>query len=103
MEFVEVSVVKYQQKAAAIRTQTLDGMWHSRREKPQVSYAHVADKAFAVLIHRGDARGAIEHDGPFRFHMPMEFADPAGREPHFHARHGGRNRQFAYRNLACPA
>ena len=59
VELVEVSVVKYQQKAAAIRTQPLDGVWNSGREQPQISFAHVAHKTLAVLVHGSDARAAI--------------------------------------------
>jgi hypothetical protein len=59
VKLVEISVVEYQQKAATVRTQPLDGVWYSGREKPQVSLADVAYKAFAVLVHGGDASVAI--------------------------------------------
>ena len=103
MELVKVSIVEYQQKSATIRAQALDRMRNSRRKQPQVALRYVADQAPAFLIHRGDARVAVQHDRPLRFHVPVELADSASRQSHFHTRDGCRDWQFANRDLACPA
>src|SRR5580658_4159538 len=102
MKLVEVPVVEHQKELATIRTQALNRMGHTRREQPQVALAYIAQKTPAFLIHGGNARAAVEHDGPFGFHVPMEFTDTAGCEAHFHACDGRRNRQIAHRDLACP-
>src|SRR5689334_2754269 len=102
MKLIKVFVVEYQKEPAAIRAQTLDRVRNTGREEPQVTHAHVADKAIAFLIDGSNARLAVQHDRPFPFDVPMQLPDAAGCEPHFYAGNGCRNRQFTRRYLPRP-
>src|ERR1019366_7215024 len=56
---------KHEEELAPIRAQALNRMRHTRGEQPQVAPTYIADKTPAFLIYGGDARTAVEHDGPF--------------------------------------
>lgn len=49
---------------AAVRTETLDGVWNASREQPEIAFVDVVDKTAAMLIHSGDTNRAINHVGP---------------------------------------
>jgi len=44
LEFIEIAIVEDQQKLAAVRAQTLDRMWYSGWEEPEVALTDVIDK-----------------------------------------------------------
>ena len=100
---VEIAVVEHQQKLGAVGTETLDRMRDARREIPQVADADVVDEIAALRIDRGDARGAVEHVGPFGGLVPMQLAHAAGIEPHVDAGDVLGNAELAHRHLPGPA
>jgi hypothetical protein len=66
--------------------------------------AEIRDLGFALRIDRGDAARPGRHIGPLRgVAVPMQFAKPARRELHQHARDLLRNRKFGDRRLLRPA
>ena len=100
---VEIAVVEHQQKLGAVGTQALNRMRDAWREIPQVADADVVDEIAALRIDRGDARGAVEHVGPFGGLVPMQLAHAAGIEPHVDAGDILGNAKLAHRHLPGPA
>ena len=90
-------------KLGAVGTETLDRMRDARREIPQVADADVVDEIAPLRIDRGDARGAVEHVGPFGGLVPMQLAHAAGIEPHVDAGDVLGNAELAHRHLPGPA
>ena len=78
-------------------------MRNARREIPQIADADVIDEIAPLRIDRGDARGAVEHVGPFGRLVPMQLAHAAGIEPHVHAGDVLGNAELAHRHLPGPA
>src|SRR4051812_5223447 len=81
----------------------LNRMRDARWEEPQVTFAHIVYKAPATFVHCGDARAAVQHNGPFRFYMPMQLAYTTGRQPHLYTCDRRRNRQVPYGHLPRPS
>ena len=100
--FVEVAVVEHQQELAAVRPEALDRMRNARREIPEIADAHVVDEVAPLRIDGGNARGAVEHVGPLRRLVPVQFAHAAGVEAHVHAGDGRRDAELAHGHLSRP-
>ena len=83
--FGEHSVWKCQQEFAAVWRQTLDRMRNAGWEIPQIAGSDIGGEVMAVVVDRGDARVAGEHEGPLGFLVPMQFTHAAGIEPHIDA------------------
>ncbi len=96
----EIAIVEHQQEFRAVRLEALNRMRDPAWEIPQVVLFHVSDETLTVFIDRRDPRRAVEHDRPLTCRVPMQFTNPAGREPHVHARHGLRDGQFPNGHLA---
>ena len=82
--------------------QSLNRMGNSGREVPEVAFFHVGDEALAVRIDARDARAAVQHVGPLRGGVPVQFAHATGGEAHVHAGKRLRNRKLAHRHFARP-
>src|SRR5581483_12444061 len=103
VEFIEVAVVEYQEKATTVGAKALNGMRNSRRKEPQIALRDILNEALRVLVHGSDARIAFQHDGPFGFHMPMQLANSAGCGSQFDGGKAGGDRELARAHLAGPA
>src|SRR5207302_7445995 len=81
----KVAVIENEQELRAIGIQSLNRVRNSGGEIPKIVFRYVGDEAFAFVVDGGNPRASVEHIGPLRSGMPMEFADSAGRKPHIHA------------------
>ena len=97
------TVGKGQQEFGAIRLQSLNRMRNARREIPKIAGFDIGDEIMSVVVDRGDARLASEHEGPFCFFMPMQLAHPTGGKTHIDAGNGFGGGQFPRCHLARPA
>ena len=73
------------------------------REEPEVALGHVVDEHCSVGIENGNARIAVEHDGPFICGVPMQLAVAAASEAHGDASEVGGGSEFALGYLVRPA
>ena len=85
--FGELAIVKNQEELGSV-FQSLDGMWHARREEPDVACVEVVDKGLAILVGGLNAHGTVKNVGPLVCRMPVEFAVSAGRKTHVDTSHG---------------
>src|ERR1700751_2448578 len=84
--FRKRTLIEYQHKFRAIRSQPLDGVRESRWKVPKVTLAHIADKYGSVGIQNGDASVPVELVGPLIRWVPMELAKAACCKPHADSR-----------------
>jgi hypothetical protein len=101
--FIELAVIEDQKEFAAIRIETLDRMRHTRWEIPEVADADIIDESAPLRVDRRDARGAVEHVGPFGSLVPMQFANATGIQTHVHSGDVLGNPKFAHGDLTRPA
>src|SRR3954452_3091073 len=101
--FIEVAVIEYQKKLAAVRPESLDRVRRPGREKPKITSTHVIDKISAVGIDCGDPGSSMEHVGPLGSFMPMHVAGPAGIQAHVNTCKCRCDAELTTRHLARPA
>ena len=78
-------------------------MRNSRWKVPEIAFGHVADEALAVGIKAGDARVSVQHEGPFRSGVPVQFANASGGQSHVDAGNRFGNRKLPDRYFARPS
>src|SRR6476660_4413729 len=100
--FVEIAIIEHQQKFTPVRIESLDRMWNSRREIPQVADTYIVDEISAFRVDCGDARRPIEHVSPFGSLVPMQLAHAASIQAHVHAGNVLGNAELAACHLAGP-
>jgi hypothetical protein len=100
---VEVAVVEDKKEFTPIGIEPLDRMGNAAGEIPKIADADIVDKIPAVGVNRRDAGRSIEHVGPFRLLVPVQFAYPSRVQPHIHAGDVLRNTELPGGPLAGPA
>src|SRR2546430_10088597 len=101
--FVKVAIVKDQKEFAAVRIETLDGVWNPRREKPEIADADIVDEVAPLRVDGGDPGGAVKHVRPLGGLVPMHLAHATSVEPHIHAGDSFGDAEVARRHLTRPA
>ena len=97
-----MTVIKNQEEFAAI-FEPLNRMRNSAGEIRNVIFVHIIDKRTVCAIHGGYPRGAFNHEPPFCWHVPVQFANSARLKPHVHAGDRCGNRQISNSHLPPPA
>ncbi len=90
-------------RVGSIRAEALNGVRNAGREIPEVADADVFDEIAALRVNRVNPRGAVEHVGPIRLLVPMQFPHAAGVEPHVHAGDAFGNAELSFGDLSRPA
>ena len=67
------------------------------------SYPYVVDEVPPLRVDGRDSRAAVEHIGPFRGFVPVQFAHAAGIEAHVHPGDIFGDAELACRHLPRPA
>jgi len=102
-EFREIAVVEHQQELTILVADAFDRMTEPAREVPDIAGGKVDDLCLVLRVDRGDAALPLDHIGPFRrVSMPVQFAQPAGRELHQHAGKFFGNGKLGDRRLLRP-
>ena len=84
--FVKAAAVEHQQELAAVGFQPLDRMRDTARKIPgDRRLADVINEGVPLGVDRRDPGVAVEHEGPFGFLVPVQFANAAGVQAHVHA------------------
>src|SRR5258705_4484540 len=101
--FVEVAVIKDQEKLGTVRIKALDRMRNARREKPPITHTDIINKSSSLRVDRGDARLSVEHVSPLRGLVPMQFTYSTGVQTHVHAGDILRDAELTGGHLTGPA
>src|ERR1700728_3891966 len=77
-------------------------MRQAGRKIPDVAALDVCNLWAALLVEHCNSALAVEHQGPFRLLMPVQFAYAETPQPHVHAGNIRRNREIFLRYFTGP-